>query len=831
METLAREFQHATRRLLRSPAFTLASLLTLALAIGANAAIFSVVERVVWKPLPYPDSDRIITIEHLVPRVGESSFAAMPQGVYFHYVDRARTLSAVAAFQPGEATFSPERNPERISVVRVTPSLLSVLRVSPERGRWFVEEEGKPGGPRAALLSHGFWMRRLGGDPSIVGQPVTIDGAPTIVAGIMPASFAFPDNRVDAWLAEPIDRSAGFGLFMYAAVGRLRDGATIDEARREMNGLLAELNQVYPGSSLALSLAQSAERGQMRSTALTLKESTVGSIANALWILLASVGLVLLVACANVANLFLVRSELRQREVAVRRALGAGTRGIARYFLTESVLLALMGGTLGFALAWGAVQLLVAFGPATLPRLHEVRLDAVAGAFTGLLSVFAAAVFGAVPLLRGGAVAASLHEHGRSNTTSRARHRARHALMAGQVALALVLLVASGLMTQSFRRMIAVDPGFDVSSALTFRIGLPEREYKDRRSAVAAHQEILDRLAQLPGVASASASTCLPLESRCFGNSIFVERQTNLDRDGAKPVVTFQAIAPAYFEAMGQPLLSGRIPDRGEIERGEANVVVNKTFANVYFAGQDVIGGRVASSRPPNLGPPAWLTIVGVVADTPTIALTERVPAPKLYMPMTIAGGPEIPLAMLVGPNVAPMSYVVRTSMPPLAVASSVRQAIHLVDPKLAVADLRTLQAVFDAASAQMAFTMTLLAIAATVALLLGVIGIYGAMSYVVSQRTSEIGVRLALGAEPRRVAGMIVRQGAVVALAGIIVGLAIALTGSRLIESLLYGVGARDPGVFAAMTVILATVSLIACWFPARRASRLSPLDALRAD
>jgi predicted permease len=831
METLAKELRHAARRLFRSPAFSLAAILTLALAIGANAAIFSIVERVVLRPLPYPDSDRVIKVEHLVPRVNMPSFSAMPQGLYFLYLDRARSITAIAAYQPGEVTFIAEKDPERISVIRTTPSLMSVLRVAPQQGRWFAGEEGMPGGPRAAVLSHGFWMRRYGGDPAVIGRSAAIDGVPTVIAGVMPATFAFPDGRVDAYLAEQLDRAAGFGLFTHGAVARLREGATIADLRNEMNGLIGDLPQVYPGSALALSLALSAKKAEMRSTALTLKDATIGGITNALWIILASVGLVLLVACANVANLFLVRSEARQREVAVRRALGAGRRGIARYFFSESAILSLVGGACGLGLAWGAVQLLVAFGPATLPRLHEVRLDAMAALFTFGASVLAAAAFGAIPLMHGTPLAATLHENGRANTGSRVRHRARHLLMGGQVALALVLLVASGLMVRSFQKLRTIDPGFDATSALTFRLGLPEREYTDRRQAVAAHQTMLNRLSELPGVTVASASTCLPLESRCFGNSIFVDRATDLDRQRPRPVVTFQAIAPGYFEAMGQRLLRGRNLDRAEIERGEPNVVANQAFVDAYFPDQDPLGRRVASSRPPNLPPPAWLTIVGIVANTPTAALAEPAPAPKLYMPMTIAGGPDIPMAMLVGPSVAPMSYVVRTATPPLDLVPSVRRVVDAFDAKLALADVRTLQGVLDRASAQMAFTMALIAIAAAVALLLGVVGIYGVMSYIVSQRTGEIGVRLALGAEPWSVAGMIVRQGAVVALAGVVVGLAAAFAGSRLIESLLYGVGARDPGVFAITTVILILVALLACWLPARRASRLSPIEALRTD
>jgi predicted permease len=831
MEALGQEIRHAARRLVRSPAFTLASVLTLTLAIGANAAIFAVVQRVVLNPLPYPESDRVIKLEHLVPRVDRPSFESIPPGLFFQYADRARTLLAAAAYQPGEVTLTGERDPERIRIVRVTLSLLSVLRVPPAQGRWFTDQEGAPGGPRAAVLSHGFWMRRYGGDSSIVGRSVTLDGGPTLIAGVMPASFAFPDARVDAWVAEQLDPAAGFGIFTHVAVARLRAGATLADARAEMNALIADLPQAYPGSALAQSLAMSASKAEMRSTALTLKDATVGAIANALWILLASVGLVLLMACANVANLFLVRSESRQREVAVRRALGAGGRGIARYFLAESAILSAAGGVLGLGLAWAALRVLVGFGPATLPRLEEVRLDAFAVLFTVVLGTLAALIFGAVPLLQGVPLATTLHENGRGNTASRGRHRARQVLMGGQVALALVLLVASGLLVRSFQKLRSIDPGFDASSALTFRLGLPEREYRDRSTALAAHQAVLDRLSQLPGVTVASASSCLPLDSRCFGNSIFLDRQANLDRDRPRPSVTFQAVAPLYFEAMGHRLLRGRFLDRGGIDRGEPDVVVNQAFVNAYFPSQDPIGRRVASSRPPTLGPPMWLTIVGVVSNTPTVALAEATPAPKLYMPMSIAGGPGIPMTMLVGPDVAAMSYVVRTATPPLALMPSVREAVDAVDAKLALADVRTLRDVLDRASAQAAFTMVLLAIAAAVALLLGIVGIYGVMSYIVSQRTSEIGVRLALGAEPASVARMIVRQGGVVAVAGIAVGLATAFAASRLIGSLLYGVGPRDPGVFATVTLILLCVALFACWLPARRASRLSPVEALRTE
>ncbi len=827
---MGQEIRQATRRLVRSPVFTLAAVLTLALAIGANASIFAVVQRVLLNSLPYPDSDRLIELDHRVPRLNAPSFESMPLGLYYLYADRARTLEAVAAYRADELTLTGDGDPERVRVTRATTSLASVLRVSPERGRWFTSEEGAPGARQVAVLSHGLWMRRYGGDLGILGRPVTLSGVPTEIVGVMPASYAFPDPRVDVWIPDQVTRAMGFGIFTHTCVARLRDGAGVEDARAELNGLIADLPQSHPSSPLAVSLAEE----KLRSTAVTLKEATVGSVTRALWILLASVGLVLLVACTNVANLFLVRSEARQREVAVRRALGAGRLGIARYFLTESVLLSIAGGVIGLALAWGAVQLLVAFGPPNLPRLQEIRLDGVVLAFTFTLSALAALAFGAIPLLHGAPLAASLHEGGRGHTASRARHRARHLLMGGQIALALVLLVSSGLTARSFQKLRAKDPGFDVRSALTFRIGLPDRKYANRAAAAAAHRAMLDRLSALPGVTAVSASTCLPLSGGCYGNTLRVQGRPER-QDAPRPIVLFRAVAGGYIGAMGMRLLRGRGIDRGDVDRSEPIVVVNQALVDAFFPNQDPIGEHVASNKPPPRPGEApnltWLAIVGVVSNTPIRALAEARPTPMLYMPMSIAGGPEIPAAALVGPNVAAMSYVVRSATPPLGLVSSVRRAIDAIDANLALAEVRTLQDALDRASAQMAFTMVLLAIAAGVSLMLGVIGIYGVMSYIVSQRTGEIGVRLALGADPGSVAGMIARQGGRVALAGITVGLATALAGSRLIESLLFDVSPRDPGVFTATTLTLLAVALLACWLPARRAARLSPLDALRAD
>jgi putative ABC transport system permease protein len=821
MDAVGREIRHAARRLVRSPAFTIAAVLTLALAIGANAAIFTVVYRVVLNPLPYPDSDRLIALDYGFPRRNiNSGIKYMSEQLYYQLADRARTLDRAAIYNMSGVTLTgTEGDPERIQISRATPSLASVLGVQPALGRWFTDQEGVPGSPPPVVLSHGLWVRRYGRDRAIVGRSLTIDGLPTTVVGVMPASFAFPDARTDAWIAAQSTRATASNLFTVMGVARLRDGTTLASARAEMTQLITDLSRVSPN-----------HRGWI-STAMPLRDAVVGQIARTLWILLASVGLVLLLACANVANLLLVRSNARQREVAVRQALGAGSRGLAGYFLAESVLLSIAGSVIGLGLSWGAVRLLVAFAPVNLPRLEEVRLDASVLTSTLALSLMIAAAFGALPWLRLAPLPASLHESGRSNTANRGRHRARHLLMGAQVALALVLVIFSGLMLRSFQKLRTVDPGFDARSALTFGIALPDREYTSRRSAVAAHRAILDRLSAIPGVTAASASTCLPLSTFCFGNMVVPE---GVVEDGTlRPWVLFHAVAGGYFEATGIRLLRGRFIDRGNVERGEPAVVVNKALADALFPNRDPLGKRFRSSAPltSSLDTPRWLEIVGVVSNTPVWSLAEPTPVPQLYMPMSIAGGPEIPVGTLLGPSVSKMSYVVRAAMPPSNLVAAVRTALTEIDPNLALFDVRSLEDILDRAAAQMAFTMILIIIAASVALMLGVIGVYGVMSYIVSQRTGEIGVRLALGADPSHVAGMIIRQGGLVAIAGVIVGLGLAYAGSRFIASLLYGVSARDPAVFAATTVLLLTVALLACWLPARRGARLSPLEALRTE
>ena len=814
IESCARELRQAFHRLRRSPGFSAAAVLSLALAIGANVAIFAVVERVVLNPLPYPHSEQLAALDFGMPaRNLPAGFNSMTVREYFYYAENTRTMESLAVSRTEDRTLTGGTSAERIRVARTTPSLASVLRVVPEAGSWLPQD--RPRGPApVAVLSHGLWIRRFGADPSILGRSIMLNGVATTVVGVMPASFAYPDARVDLWIPEPFLQANGDDSYSYNGVARLKDGVSIDAVRAEINQLTHSLHAVAPGNGYDALVA----------TTLSLQDATVGQIAVALWILLASAAVVLLIACANIANLFLVRSEARQREIIVRRALGAGSGGIAGYFFAESLLLSLAGGALGLLAAWYGVRLLVAFGPSDLPRLHEIALAPIHATFTAVLTALAGLVFGIVPLARLGRAGLSLHVSARGATAGRRSQRIRQALMAGQVALALVLLVISGLLFRSFMRLRAVDPGFDPTSTLTFQIGLPRTDYPDRQRIAGAHQAILERLTALPAVTAASLINCVPLSGRgfCGGAPLFIEGEpARRGGEAARPIVAIRPVGEAIFNAMGMRILRGRGITRADQETNQPVAVVNDTLARIAFPGDDPLGKRIRLG--PHVQAQLWFSIVGVVKTTPTISLTEPSQVPKMYVPIFATRD--------VWPAIDVMTYVVRAATPPHALTTSARNAVKSIDPNLALAQVRTLQDLLDASAAPRAFTMTLIVIAASTALLLGIVGIYGVVSYVVSQRTSEIGVRLALGAEPSAVMRMVVRQGGLVALGGISVGLVVALAGGQAISSLLYQVSPRDPQVLVVMTGTLLAIALLACWIPARRAAHIDPLVALRME
>ena len=827
MDTLGQELRQAARRLLRSPAFTIATVLTLALAIGANAAIFAVVERVVINPLPYPQSDRLIELDHGSVALKIANGIGNTSGIYFIYKSRAQSLESAALYSFAARTLNGTGDPQRLRAVSATPSLATVLRVPAARGRWFTADEGRPGGPAVAVLSDGLWTRRFGRDLSIIGQSLLLDGKPVEVIGVMPPDFAFPDPTAELWVPMQISVDQGFGLFGQAGIARLRDGVSLETARAEMQGLLAGIGDAYPNDPRARGNINT----RLTATGRLLKEAIVGSITRTLWILLAAVATVLIVAFANVTNLFLVRAEVRQREVAIRRALGAARFGLGRYFLTESSLLAAAGGLMGAGIAWGALRLLVQSGPSMLPRLQEIHLDSVSIAYAAAISIIAAVLFGSIQLWRSATSlsGAALHESGRGNTLTRHRHYVRHVLLGGQVAMALVLLVASGLMVRSFQNLRAIDLGFNPDSTLAFSLSLSPSKYPNVDAMVSLHQQVLDRLATIPGVASVSTTTCLPFSMGCNGNTILVEGET-YPPGTLPPSSLMRAIGGGYFETMGMRILRGRGITRGDVDRHEPITVINQAFASRAFKDRDPIGQRIASNQPPEPDGSrqlVWLTVVGVVSNTPIQRdLPEASPNPMVFMPMSMAA-----TGNRIGPSAALMNYVVRTSTPPLSIVTGVRDALQSVDRDLPLAQVTTLEAMVARASSRMTFTMVLLVIAALSAVTLGMIGIYGVTAYIVGQRTSEIGVRLALGAEPSGITSQIVTQGGMVTLAGIAVGLIAAFAGSRVIASVLYGVNPRDPVVFVLTGTVLLAIALFASWIPARRAARLNPTIALRAE
>jgi len=833
------ELRHALRRLTRTPVFALAASLTLSLALGANATVFALLRGVVLNPLPYPDSDRLIELDHASTVLRLPSGIGMTSGLYYQF-SRASTLQGLAIHRSIAGTIVRDGRPERIAIALTTSDLARVLQVGPSQGRWFSEDESAPGGRAVAVLSYGLWVRRFGADPAVVGGSVTLDGVPTQVVGVMPASFAFPAPGTEAWVPARVSRALGFAVpFGYRGVARLKPGVPIEAARAELNTLIADLPNVYPGDR---AVEGNVRRGGLSSAAVPLKDATIGSAGNGLWVLLTAMALLLLVACANIGNLVLVRTEGRQREVTVRRAIGATLADVVRFFLSESVLLAGIGALGGLAIASAALQPLIANGPTTLPRLHEVRIDAVTVAFTIALGLVASIVFGLLPVLRSLTFATGLHGGARGTTAGPRQHRTRQVLMAGQVALALALLVGAALMVRSYDRLRAIDLGFHPESALTFRIGLPARDYPTRASAVAAHRAILERLAGEPGVAAVSASSGLPLADACFGNAIFVRGQS-LPEGSRAPVARLCAVSEGYVTAMRMRLLRGRDLERADVDRGRTNVLVNEAFVRTVLNGVDPIGKQVKSNAPPPPsaravegtfewdGAPPWLTIVGVVSNTPFETLTEQTPVAVLYMPLSIAGGPDIPNIAMLGPTTSAATFVVRSTVPPATLTPAVQRAVQAVDSSLATAQVMTLQGLVDGAAAQMALTMALLVVAGAGGLAIGVIGIYGVIAYAVSQRRSEIGVRLALGAAPGTVVAMIVRQGAVVALAGVAAGLALAASGTGVLGSLLFGVSPHDPAVFVGVGALLTVVALVACWLPARSAARVSPTEALRAE
>ncbi len=822
MSELRSQIRLAVRRLRRAPVFTTIAVITLAVGIGANAAIFSVVDGVLLRGLPYPNAERLVGVGHLAPNLSSDRLNLSP-GDYFTYRAEAHTIQDLGLMEDDEVTITGSGEPERVPAIAVTERTLPLLGAVPLIGRVFGPADDVPGGPLTTVLSYGYWQRRFAGRKDVVGRSLTIDGRAFEVIGVLPESFQILEHRADLYLAAQLDPAhAIMAGFNYPGMARLAPGVTIEQANQELDRILPREVARYPGP---VSLDQFHQAG-FRSAVRPLKDDVVGDVGPMLWVLLGTVGIVLLLACANVANLFMVQAEGRQREMAVRTALGASRGRIVGGFVTESLVLGLIAGTVGVGLAYGGLRLLLTLGP-DLPRLGAIGIDGPVLGFTAAVSLLAGLLFGLMPALRYGRpnLIAGLKEGGRGSSGGRERHRIRNGLVVVQVALALVLLIGSGLMVRSVLALRHVDPGVRrPDEVLTFRVDVPSAEVAQSGDVAELERTLLARLEQIPGVTSAGGSSKLALDGGTGSNSPILVEDQEAAQEKLPPLMRFVFSSPGYLETLGTPLLAGRMLTWDDVSQRAKVVVVSERVARQYWGDPTAaIGRRIRDFIGAT---PVWYQVVGVVADVRDAGVSQPAP-PLIYWPMALAHFWDESLFVPRGFNV-----VVRASRERVpSLLPEIRSAVWSVNRDLAIARVTTLGALVRHSMARASFAMVMLAIAALVALILGLVGIYGVISYIVAQRTREIGVRIALGARPGEVRGMVVRQAAVVAAIGLAVGLVAAFVLSRLMASLLYGVRPFDPLTYGGVAAIIAGVVLLASYLPARRAAGIDPVTALRAE
>ncbi len=809
MHGLLFDLRYALRGLRRTPVFTVVVLLTLALGIGANSAIFSVVNTVLLKPLPYREPERLVTVFHDYPALKLEAPVTAPG--FREYRDRIRAFEYVAVQAGWNANLTGAGEPERIAANRVTSQFFAVLGVPPMLGRPFLDTEDEPGNDKVVILSHGLWNRMFGRDPAVLGRKISLNGEPYDVVGVMPASFLDPWNRnTELWAPLAFTPAQLQSRNEYLALtARLRAGVTIEQAQAELSAHVANVRQDDP--------ARFSSFGLLAKPVVTV---LTGNVRTPLLVLLGAAGFVLLIACANVANLFLVRAAGRQKEIALRTALGAQRRSIVRQLLVESTLLSTAGGVLGLLLAWTSIRLLAGFNPGNIPRIEELSIDTRGMLFTAIVALVTGTLFGVYPALR--STAANLHdrlkEGGRSGTGDRGGQVVRRTLVIAEVALALALLVGGGLLLRSFARLSNVDPGFDARNLLTFAVSLPVARYPDDAARRAFYNEALTRIAALPGVQHVAAASVLPFSGGWSTGSFNVEGYPVAD-DEVSPWGDQRIVSPGYFETMGAPLLAGRFFDETDREGAVRVVIVDDEFVKRFYKpGESAIGRRIwFGGRIPNDSTP-FLTIVGVVGHARHEGLDADLRV-QVYRPLGQVGG------LGGGP------IVVRTAGDPIHMVSAVRSAIHQVDRDMPLAQIRTMEEMIGDSMGQRRLSTVLLGVFAGIALLLASIGIYGVMSYTVSQRSRELGIRMALGASRDGVLRLVLRQGMTMALIGVSVGLVGAFALTRVIASQLYGVKPTDPATFIAVTVTLSLVALIASLLPAMRATRVDPMVALREE
>jgi putative ABC transport system permease protein len=816
------QLKHVLRRLMRAPMFTAVTLITLALGIGANTAIFSIVSAVLLKPLPYPDADKLVAIWETAPGLSIKELNASPS-TYFTFREEARTFEDVGIWRGDSVSVTGVAEPEQVDALFVTDGILPILGVKPVGGRYFTRKDDSPGSPETVMLAYGYWQHRFGGDRSVIGRRIVIDGHARAVIGILPRTFHFMNLTPAMVLPFQLNRADAFvGNFSYQALARLKPGATIAQANADVARMLPMMSRKFrmaPG--LSLKMLQDARLGP---NVRPLKQDVVGDAGKVLWILMATVGIVLLITCANVANLLLVRAEGRQQELAIRAALGAGWPQIARQLLLESATLGLIGGALGLGLAYAALRLLVAMGPANLPRLDEISLDPPVLLFTLTISLLASLLFGIIPVFKyaGPQLGSALREGGRTISDGRERHRARGLLVVVQVALALVLLISSGLMIRTLQRLRQVQPGFtNPNEVLTLRVSIPEAQVRDPERVVRMNQDMMRKIMATPGVRIVGLSTSITMDGDNSDDPIFAEDRTYSEGQ-IPPIRRFKFICPGFFSAMGNRMLAGRDITWTDIYEKRPVVLISENFAREYWHNPAAAIGKRIHENPKA----PWREIIGVVGDERDDGVNQKAPA-IVYWPMMLKEFWGEPVMVR-----RTMAFAIRS---PRAGSASflkeVRQAVWSVDPNIPIADVRTVKEIYDKSMARTSFTLVMLAIAAGMALVIGVIGIYGVISYSVSQRTREIGIRMALGAQQRQVRQIFVRHGLLLTGTGVAFGIAVALPLSRLMSAVLFGVSPLDPLTYLAVSGVLVTAATLACYIPARKATSIEPVNALRAE
>jgi predicted permease len=812
METLFKELRYGIRSLLKQPGFTAIAVITLALSIGANTAMFSVINAVLLRPLPYHEPNRLVTIWEESPQRGmyqmPISFANLRD-----WIDQNHVFEQVSAYTFTNLNLTGAGEPARLLTVRSSANLFPLVGAAPLLGRAFLPEEDKEGANRVVILGHALWQSRFGSDSAIVGKSLTLNNQSYTVVGVMSSNFQFPVGfgYMGKVLNDPVDlyvpiaatsRETRRGNYSFFAIGRLKPGVTIDQARAEMTTIEGRLEQQYPEGNTGIGVSL-----------IPTQEQTVKEIRPALLVLLGAVAFMLLIACANIANLLLARAASRQKEIAIRTALGASRLRVLRLLLTESLMLSLVGGCLGLLLALWGTDALLALAPDNIPRLNEVGVDVRVFGFTLAVSLVTGILFGLVPALHAAKpdLNEALKEGSRGSMGGAAGKRTRSVLVAVEVALSLVLLIGAGLMIKSFLRLQQMNLGFNPDNVLAVNLSLSSSRYPEERQQVAFFQEALERLQSLPGVKSAGATTGLPLTLELSGSDFRIEGYPEPEA-GKEMIIYTRSVSPGYFGTLGISLIKGRdFSDRDKSDAPKA-AIINDELVRTYFPTEDPIGKRITFDDGES-----WISIVGVIGDVKQLGLDSNA-KPEVYFPYLQAAAPT-------------MSLVVRTTSDPLSLIASVKSQIQMIDKDLAIDDAKSMHQLLAESVSGRRFNMLLLIVFAVVALVLAVVGIYGVMSYSVTQRTHEIGIRVAIGAQSRDVFRMVIGEGMKLAMIGVAFGLVGAFGLTRLMTTMLFGVEATDPATFVSIAVLLVVVALVACYIPGRRAAKVNPLVALRYE